>query len=156
MYTFFPCVCVCVCVCKLSNRTGPQKRAAAAFHAPHEGRGCFDDFAFLFEPAKRAAMSSVYIFAAEAAFQSLFRLTVQEFIFVAKHVKPMLTRRRDKRGRKPIPLKVIMGSALLYLAHGLTYKMTAIAIRNGLSEVSHATIILPSVYTLTYLVCSLI
>lgn len=67
-------------------------------------------------------MSPVYLYAAEAAFQSIFRLTVQEFTFVAKHIKSMLSRRRDKRGRKPIPLHIIMAVALLYLANGLTYK----------------------------------
>ena len=81
-------------------------------------------------------MSPVYLYAAEAAFQSIFRLTVQEFTFVAKHIKSMLSRRRDKRGRKPIPLHIIMAVALLYLANGLTYKVTAISIRNGLSEVN--------------------
>ena len=103
--------------------------------APHPGRGVFDDFAWLFQPDKRVGLSSVYIWAAEAAFQSIFRLTVEEFTFVAKHTKGMLQRRRDRRGRKPIPVHIIMSAALLYLANGLTYKMTAIGIRNGLSEV---------------------
>ncbi len=112
-----------------------QKRAAAIFHAAHAGPGCFDDFEFLFQPEKRANLSPAYVWAAEAAFQSIFRLTVEEFTFVAKYIKPMLSRRRDKRGRRPIPMHIIMAAALLYLGHGLTYKMTAVSVRNGLSEV---------------------
>jgi hypothetical protein len=113
----------------------PQTRARAAFRAIHPGRGVFDDFAWLFLPEKRAAVSPLLLWAYDKAFQSIFRLTVEEFSFVQKHIKKMLQRRRDNRGRKPIPVHTIMAAALLYLANGLTYQTTAYSIRNGLSEV---------------------
>lgn len=112
-----------------------QKRDKAAYCAPHPGRGVFDDFAWLFNEQERAGASQWKIWAAEAAFQSIFRLSVTEFTFVAKHINGSLRRRRDRRGRKPIPVHIIIAAALVYLAHGVTYKMTAIAVRNGLSEV---------------------
>lgn len=97
----------------------------------------FDDFAWLFKEEERAGVSWLKIWAAEAAFQGLFRLTVQEFSFVAKHIESTLRRRRDRRGRKPVPVNIIIAAALLYLANGCTYKMTAVSIRNGLSEVNY-------------------
>ncbi len=57
--------------------------------------------------------------AAEAAFQSIFRLTVEVFTYVTKHTEGMLQRRRDRRGCKPIPVHIIMSAAPLYLANGL-------------------------------------
>ena len=113
----------------------PQTRARAAYHAIHPGRGVFDDFSWLFLPEKRASVSPLILWAYDKAFQSIFRLTVEEFSFVQKHIKSMLQRRRDNRGRKPIPVQTIMAAALLYLANGLTYQTTAYSIRNGLSEV---------------------
>ena len=82
----------------------------------------FDDFAWLFLPEQRAGVPALTIWAAEQAFRSIFRLTVQEFSFVLKHTRTMIQRRQDRRGRKPISIELTIAAALFYLAHGATYK----------------------------------
>ena len=105
-----------------------QVRNAAAYHAIHLGPGVFDDFSWLFLASKRAGVPPSTIAAAESRFQSVFRLSIADFIFVRKHVSKIICRRRDKRGRKPIPINTVISTALLYLATGCTYQTAAIMI----------------------------
>jgi hypothetical protein len=80
--------------------------------------------------------SPAEIYAYSAKFQSIYRLSVSDFTFVRSRIHQDLRPRRDKRGRPPIRVEIIMAAALLYLAHGTTYMNTSIMIRNGLSETS--------------------
>ena len=61
-------------------------------------------------------------------------LSVEDYIFVRRHIEPDLRRRQDGRGRPPIGIDLIMATALVFLAHGTTYLVTSALMRNGLSE----------------------
>jgi hypothetical protein len=113
-----------------------QIRRIASIRACHHGPGVFNDFFFLFDPVARKMFSCSELAAYSSKFQSIFRLSVDDFMFVRKHIFRDLCPRRDNRGRPPIKVEIIMAAALLYLAHGTTYQTTSIMIRNGLSETS--------------------
>lgn len=111
-------------------------RNLAAIKACHHGPGVFNDFEFLFDPVARSKCTASTLCAYEAKFQSIFRVTVDDWKFIRKHTAQDLQRRQDGRGRPPIPTDLIMSTALLFLGHGTTYLTTSIMIRNGLSETS--------------------
>jgi len=111
-------------------------RSLAAIKACHDGPGVFNDFEFLFDPVARSTCTASTLCAYEAKFQSIFRVTVADWKFIRRHTEQDLDRRQDGRGRPPIPINLIMSTALLFLGHGTTYLSTSIMMRNGLSETS--------------------
>ena len=113
-----------------------QVRNLAAIKACHDGPGVFNDFEFLFDPVARSRCTASTLCAYEAKFQSIFRVTVDDWKFIRKHTAQDLQRRQDGRGRPPISSDLVMSTALLFLGHGTTYLTTSIMIRNGLSETS--------------------
>lgn len=113
-----------------------RMRRLSAIKACHYGPGCFDDFKFLFDPVACSLLCDEELAAYREKFQSIYRLTTDDWTFVRRHIGSSLRRRRDKRGRPPIPVDTQMAAALIYLAHGTTYATTSIMIRNGLSEAS--------------------
>jgi hypothetical protein len=113
-----------------------QVRRLSAIKACHNGPGIFDDFKFLFDPDERSTRTAAQLVSYEAKFQSFFRLSVKDYLFVRRHIEPDLHRRQDGRGRPPLGVDLIMATALVFLAHGTTYLVTAALMRNGLSEAS--------------------
>ena len=113
-----------------------KERSAAIYHAVHVGPGVFDDLAFLLDMDQRAQHSSFTLAAFDARFQSVFRLSVADFLFVRRRIARMLGHRRERRGRKRLSVDLTMAAALMYLGHGGTYLSTALMIRNGISEAS--------------------
>ena len=118
---------------ELSQR---KKRAIAHFHARHVGPGVFDDYAFLLDAEERKKYSWVTLAAYDKRFQSIFRLSVADFLFVRMRISKLLTHRRDRRGRRRLNPDIVMAAALMYLAHGGTYLTTSLMVRNGISEAS--------------------
>ena len=58
--------------------------------------------------------------------QALFRVDVPTFNYIHKKVRRALRpRRRNKRGRRPIPTELVIATALLHLSTGNTYGSTA-------------------------------
>ena len=113
-----------------------KEQSAAIYHAVHVGPGVFDDLAFLLDMDQRAQHSSFTLAAFDARFQSVFRLSVADFLFVRRRIARVLGHRRERRGRKRLSVDLTMAAALMYLGHGGTYLSTALMIRNGISEAS--------------------
>ena len=97
-----------------------QARRITAIKASHNSPGVFDDFKFLFDSVERSKCNAAQLASYEAKIQSFLRLSVEDYIFVRRHIEPDLRRRQDGRGRPPIGIDLIMATALVFLAHGTT------------------------------------
>jgi len=99
----------------LTSKMLAQVRNLAAIKACHDGPGVFNDFEFLFDPVARSRCTASTLCAYEAKFQSIFRVTVDDWKFIRKHTAQDLQRRQDGRGRPPISTDLVMSTALLFL-----------------------------------------
>jgi hypothetical protein len=116
-----------------------RRRSKTSVHALHVGPGIFDDFAFLLDPA--VMFSQLYtktkIDAYHNMFQKTFRIDIATFNFISRKLNRSLRpRRRDSRGRKSIPVNMIIATSLLYLSTGNSFYSVATQMRNGLSATS--------------------
>jgi len=116
-----------------------KRRRKACVRGLHIGPGIYDDFAFLLDPAilYSPLYTAAQLHAYHLMFEKAFRVDVATFMFLSRKLRRALRPlRRDSRGRRSIPVNMVIATALIYLSTGNSFYSVANQMRNGMSATS--------------------